>query len=82
MNHAYVLVKEFGVFVKDGEFFEEEGGLVGDWGLNWERIAVKTLHDARRIGIIMRRKRFPDSHRTIGEDEDMNEAWPEAAEKL
>ena len=78
MKHAYVLVKEFGVYVKDGEFFESEGGLVSSWGRAWERIKVTTLHDARRIGIEMRRARFPNSHRTLGEDESMNKIWPEA----
>ena len=78
MNHAYVLVKESGVYVKDGEFFESEGGLISKWGRTWERIEARTPHDARRIGIKMRRTRFPNSHRTLGEDEAMNEAWPEA----
>ena len=78
MNYAYVLVKEFGVYVKDGGFFESEGGLSSDWGRAWERIEARTLHDARRIGIEMRRTRFPNSHRTLGEGEAMDDAWPEA----
>ena len=78
MKQAYVLIKEAGVYVKEGEFFASQGGLDSDWGSAWEQIEAKTLHEARRIGINMRRERFPNSHRTIGEDEDMNEAWPEA----
>ncbi len=78
MKHAYVLVKEHGVYVKDGEFFESKGGQTSDWGRAWERIEATTLHDARRVGIQMRRARFPNSDRTLGEGESVDEAWPEA----
>lgn len=78
MATHYVLVNEAGVYVKEATFFEESGGLREAWGKNWEPVEAKSLHDARRIGIEMRRKRHPSSHRTIGEDEPMEIAWPEA----
>ena len=78
MTTHYVLINEAGVYVKEVNFFKEQGGLTNEWGRKWEPIDAKNLHDARRVGIELRRSRFPTSHRTIGEDENMNTAWPEA----
>ncbi len=79
MDHAYVLVNESGVYVKEGTFFTSQGGLIKPWGRNWERINATSLYEARRIAIDRRRVRFPNSHQTLGEDEPMEKVWPEAA---
>lgn len=74
----YVQVKDSAVFVKDAAFFVEQGGLREPWGKTWEPVEADSLYDARRIAIKLRRDRYPDSHRTGGEDEPMETAWPEA----
>lgn len=78
MPTHYVLVKEAGVYVKEAVFFEQQGGTTAAWGKAWEPIDASNLHDARRIAIGLRRERYPNSHRTIGEDEPMEVVWPEA----
>lgn len=78
MSSHYVLIKDSGVFVKEGEFFEEQGGLKEQWGKAWEPIDADSLYDARRKAIKLRRERFPNSHVTLGENEPIESAWPEA----
>jgi hypothetical protein len=36
------------VFVKEGNFFRAQGGLIEDWGNRWVGIEAKTLGQARR----------------------------------
>lgn len=80
MARFYILVSQSGVGTKEGEFFEEQGGLKESWGKAWEPVEATSLYDARNQGIALRRKRFPDSHRTMGEDGEAPERyWPEAA---
>jgi len=74
----YILVSDSNVSVKEASFFKEQGGLEKDWGKNWEPIEAGSLYDARRVGIERRRFRFPHSHPTVGENEPMETAWPEA----
>lgn len=79
MATYYVLISESNVGTKNGQFFEAQGGLIEPWGKNWEKIKADSLYDARNQGIAMRRKRFPNSHRTMGEDGEAPEVyWPEA----
>lgn len=68
MKVYYILVNETGVFVKAQSYFLEQKGDTLPWGKNWESIAAKDLDDARQIAIKLRRQRFPDSHKTIGEE--------------
>jgi hypothetical protein len=35
------------IFVKEGEFFAQQGGLVQPWGKNWKKIEAESLDDAR-----------------------------------
>lgn len=80
MARYYVLITESNVGTKDGQFFEEQGGLREPWGKAWEPIEATSLYDARNQGIALRRQRFPNSHRTMGEDGERPERyWPEAA---
>lgn len=62
-----VLINSAGVYVKDAEFFESQGGLTKPWGKKWEEIDAIDLRQARQVAIAMRRQRFPHSHRTQGE---------------
>lgn len=84
MHHYYyyILVNESGVYVKDCMLFEAQSGLRENWGKNWEYINALSLYDARAIGIKLRRERFPDCHKTLGEDGEAPENyWPEAKGK-
>ena len=38
------------VFVKEGAFFVEHGGLVSDWGKFWTKVRATSIEDARRLG--------------------------------
>lgn len=38
------------VFVKEGSFFEEQGGLVDDWGKGWKKVYADSIEHARLIG--------------------------------
>ena len=78
MSDYFVLVNEAGVYTKEGEFFRSQGGEIQQWGKAWEKIDASSLYDARAKGIKMRRERFPHSHVTLGENEPMERAWPEA----
>lgn len=68
MKDYYVLIQDHGIGTKDGDFFIEQGGLEQDWGKNWELIQAKDLDDARQVAIRMRRERYPNCHKTIGEE--------------
>lgn len=35
------------VYVKEGNFFREQGGLVEEWGTHWTGIEATSLNDAR-----------------------------------
>lgn len=82
MTTYYILVNEAGVYTKEGDFFEQQGGLTQPWGQKWERIEASSLYDARNQGIKLRRDRYPNSHMTMGEDGEPPEIyWPEAKGK-
>lgn len=75
----YVLANAAGVYVKDAAFFASQGGLADDWGKSWEPVIAGSLYDARNAGIKIRRQRFPDCHKTLGENGEAPESyWPEA----
>lgn len=38
------------VFVKEGAFFVEQGGLVSDCGKGWTKVRATSIEDARRLG--------------------------------
>ncbi len=67
MTYYRILINNAGVYVKLGEFFDSQGGLTEEWGKVWEKVEAEDYNEARQIGIILRRKRFPDSHKTLGE---------------
>lgn len=46
----YVLVKPWAVYVKEGIFFRQQGGLTKAWGIAWRPIAASSLDEARAIG--------------------------------
>lgn len=39
--------KDATVYVKNGDFFRGQGGLVDDWGTHWIGIEASSLNDAR-----------------------------------
>lgn len=39
--------KKATVYVKEGDFFREQGGLTEEWGTHWTGIEAKSLADAR-----------------------------------
>lgn len=79
MKIYYIHVTESNVGTKDGEFFVEQGGTREEWGKNWERVEAASMYDARNEGIKRRRERFPNCHKTMGEDGEPPERyWPEA----
>ena len=53
-KRAVESVKQTETFNKDGDFFEEQGGLVEDWGKDWKPLAASSLEDAREKGTEMR----------------------------
>jgi hypothetical protein len=38
------------VFVKEGSFFEQQGGLFQPWGDGWTKVHAASIEDARAIG--------------------------------
>jgi len=38
------------VFVKDGDFFIEQGGLTNSWGKAWKKVRADSIEHARLIG--------------------------------
>jgi len=64
----FVLVKDYGVYVKEAEFFTQQGGKTMLWGVCWEPINACDLKSARKLAIKMRRERYPDANVTIGEE--------------
>lgn len=79
MKEYFLSVNDHGVYVKDGQFFREQGGTTSEWGKNWQRVEAESMYKARNIGIRLRRERFPNAHMTLGEDGEPPELyWPEA----
>lgn len=79
MARYYLLINEAGVYTKEGDYFEESGGLREPWGKAWECVEATSLYNARNQGIKLRRQRFPTCHKTMGENGEAPESyWPEA----
>lgn len=51
-NQIYYVHKNAGdfIFVKEGEFFKEQGGLREPWGKAWIPVKASSIEDARQIG--------------------------------
>lgn len=43
------------VYVKDADFFEQQGGLTEKWGKRWIEIQANSINDAREKGHELRR---------------------------
>ena len=50
MAKYYILIKPHAVYVKEGEFFESQGGLEEEWGKNWKLIEATSIEHARSMG--------------------------------
>lgn len=48
----YYTVKNCGgaVFVKEGKFFEQQGGLKEEWGSTWKKVRATSIEHARELG--------------------------------
>lgn len=46
----YVSINPWGVYVKEGEFFESQGGLEEEWGETWIPVCGQDVEDARLEG--------------------------------
>ena len=44
------------VYVKDADYFKDQGGLTADWGKRWIEILAVSINDAREKGHILRRQ--------------------------
>lgn len=50
LTNYYVMRNSGGaVFVKEGNFFVEQGGLEQDWGKAWKRIEAESIEHARSL---------------------------------
>jgi hypothetical protein len=58
MAECYILVKPHRwpdgyqratVFLRDGNFFRETGGVTDEWGKDWEQIRAESIEHARSI---------------------------------
>lgn len=58
MRKFAVLVKPFGVYVKEWEFFVKQGGLNDGWGKAWRPIKATSIEDARSRGERLRDRSF------------------------
>lgn len=52
----YIQVQPWAVYVKEGHFFEAQGGLRENWGKAWEPVMAVSIEDARYIGELQRTK--------------------------
>lgn len=59
----YVLVRPWAVYVKDGAFFEQQGGLKEAWGEAWEKIDAVDLDAAYDKAFDMQKERYGKSTR-------------------
>jgi hypothetical protein len=50
----YVLAQPWAVYVKEGNFFKSQGGLVKEWGKDWVPVMAEGIEHARLIGEQMR----------------------------
>ena len=45
----YVYSNGASCFVKDGDYFEEQGGLTADWGKSWKMLHADSIEHARQL---------------------------------
>ena len=50
LNRFYILIKPWAVYVKEGDFFVEQGGLTEPWGSEWRIVMARDVDHAREIG--------------------------------
>jgi hypothetical protein len=54
MSKFAVLIESWAVYVKEWDFFVEQGGLAQPWGKKWKPIMARDIESARRKGISRR----------------------------
>lgn len=55
LNAYAVLVRKWGVYLKDWEFFVKQGGLVAEWGREWLTVHAENEEEARAEGERLRK---------------------------
>jgi hypothetical protein len=50
----YVLIRPWAVYVKEADFFKQQGGHEQPWGKRWRGIRAGSIEEARKIGERMR----------------------------
>jgi hypothetical protein len=55
MKKYMVLIQPWGVYVKDYDFFVEQGGLKDPWGKHWRLVRASSIEAARNKGKRMTR---------------------------
>ena len=50
MGLYYVSIQSWAVYVKEGAFFIDKGGLRSEWGRNWMPIEANSIEHARQLG--------------------------------
>lgn len=50
----FVLIKPWAIYVKEEQFFEQQGGLQETWGKEWLPVEANSIDHARTIGEQMR----------------------------
>jgi hypothetical protein len=54
MERYFVLIEDWAVYVKEGDFFESQGGLKEDWGKDWQCVYADGIEHARLLGELKR----------------------------
>lgn len=54
MNKYYILIEPWAVYVKEGIFFESQGGLEKGWGQDWRLVYASSIEHARDKGKAIR----------------------------
>lgn len=53
-DEFYVLVEPWAVYVKEKQFFIDQGGLQLAWGTRWQHVYADSIEHARELGAAMR----------------------------
>ena len=54
MTKFAVLIEPWAIYVKEWDFFVEQGGMRQKWGKHWRPIMARSIEDARLKGLRIR----------------------------
>lgn len=61
MSDYYININPWAVYVKEGLFFEMQGGLVEEWGKYWIKVQACCTEGARNQGYKIREESTSDT---------------------